>query len=159
MPQPQASNSRNKIADFSPTSHMQLLAQTQHKQQNSNRHNKIIEFTYNAIQSHNPKTATATTKSQIFPTHLTLLAQIQHKQNSNRCNKIMEFTHNAIQSHTPKANNSCNKIVDFSHTSHTCNYQPKHNTNNKMATATAATKSWNTYDGHTQKMLHTPAQT
>jgi len=63
---------------------MQLSAQTQHKQQNSNCHNKIVEFTHDAIQSHNPKPATAATKSWIFPTHLTHTHNYQPKHNTNK---------------------------------------------------------------------------
>jgi len=76
-------------------------AQKPYKQNNGNRRNKIVEFTHDAIQSHNHKPATAATKSRIFPTHHTQLsAQTQQKQqNGNRRNKIVEFTHGG---HTQK---------------------------------------------------------
>jgi len=137
-------NRRNEIAGFSHTAqshHIPATAATKswnfptsspkpkramhtigpktYKQNNGNRRNKIVEFTHNAIQSHNHKPATAATKSRIFPTHhMQLSAQTQHKQqNGNRRNKIVEFTHDG---HTQKTL-----------TQHALNtHQRKHDTNN-----------------------------
>jgi len=144
-------NRRNEIAEFSHTkpeqskattpsrqqpqqnrgffphiSHTQLSAQTQHKQQNGNRRNKIVEFTHDAIQSHNPKSRQQPQQNRgFFPhiSHMQLSAQTQHKQqNGNRRNKIVEYPRwshpkdasaNMIQ--TTLSGNGRNKIAEFSH--------------------------------------------